>query len=142
MHLEIDAGPQRSPSACSETLKTMMAPARVYTHCHAAGDVVLTDNWSVWHSTRVFCFDISEHADGERRGPASVCWYLTAHPTETFPTPTLRFDLAPRRSPSACPEKASKNRSVWHSTTGGLAADDRRVMHLSAWDGTRWPAAS
>jgi alpha-ketoglutarate-dependent taurine dioxygenase len=32
------------------------------------------------------------------------------------------------------------NWSVWHSATGGLEPEDRRVMHLSAWDGSRSPA--
>ena len=31
------------------------------------------------------------------------------------------------------------NWACWHSATGGLAPDDRRVMHLSAWDGSRAP---
>ncbi len=32
------------------------------------------------------------------------------------------------------------NRSVWHSATGGLAPGDRRVMHLTAFNGRRPPA--
>lgn len=31
------------------------------------------------------------------------------------------------------------NRSVWHSATGGLAPDDRRVMHLTAFNGDAAP---
>jgi len=31
------------------------------------------------------------------------------------------------------------NWQTWHSATGGLAPDDRRVMHLSSWDGSRTP---
>jgi alpha-ketoglutarate-dependent taurine dioxygenase len=31
------------------------------------------------------------------------------------------------------------NRSVWHSATGKLARDDRRVMHLTAYNGDRAP---
>ncbi len=31
------------------------------------------------------------------------------------------------------------NRSVWHSATGGLAPDDRRVMHLTAFNGAEPP---
>ena len=31
------------------------------------------------------------------------------------------------------------NWAVWHSATGGLAPEDRRVMHLSSWDGSRTP---
>ena len=33
---------------------------------------------------------------------------LKTHLTETFPTPTLRSELAPRGSPSACAEKLLK----------------------------------
>ncbi len=32
------------------------------------------------------------------------------------------------------------NRSVWHSATGELAPDDRRVMHLTAFNGSKAPA--
>ncbi len=31
------------------------------------------------------------------------------------------------------------NRSVWHSATGGLAPGDRRIMHLTAFNGDRPP---
>ena len=31
------------------------------------------------------------------------------------------------------------NFATWHSATGGLAPHDRRVMHLSSWDGSREP---
>jgi peptidoglycan/xylan/chitin deacetylase (PgdA/CDA1 family)/alpha-ketoglutarate-dependent taurine dioxygenase len=34
------------------------------------------------------------------------------------------------------------NWSIWHSATGGLQADDRRVMHLSSWDGSLAPTES
>lgn len=34
------------------------------------------------------------------------------------------------------------NRSVWHSATGELAQDDRRVMHLTAFNGSSPPAGS
>ena len=52
----------------------MQEPHRVYAHAYEDGDVLLTDNWA-----------------------------------------------------------------VWHSATGGLAPEDRRVMHLSSWDGSRTP---
>ena len=52
---------------------------------------------------------ISEHADGDRRGKRSRDeGSLETHPTETFPGATLRFDPAPRHSPSACAEKVLK----------------------------------
>ena len=34
------------------------------------------------------------------------------------------------------------NRAVWHSATGGLSDDERRVMHLVAYDGTEPPTAA
>jgi len=34
------------------------------------------------------------------------------------------------------------NRSVWHSATGGLARDDRRVMHLTAFNGGDVPTCA
>ena len=36
----------------------------------------------------------------------------------------------------------ANNWSIWHSATGGLQADDRRVMHLSSWDGSLAPTES
>ena len=57
---------------------------------------------------RVYFFNISEHADGERRGSVSISRYLKTCLAETSPMPPSRFGLAPRRSPSACAEKLPK----------------------------------
>ena len=59
--------------------------------------------------------NISEHAD-RREGRVS--------PRTPFFFPTLRFDLAPRRSPSACAESVSKNRHWLRRGRSGPA--DRR----------------
>ena len=53
--------------------------------------------------------NFSEHADGERRGPSPIRRYLKMRLVETLPMPPLGSAVAPRRSPSACPERLFKN---------------------------------
>ena len=69
-------GIEASRTALERLMRPAVEPQRVYAHSWEAGDVVLADNWA-----------------------------------------------------------------VWHSATGGLDRDSRRVMHLSAWDGSRSPGA-
>ena len=58
---------------------------------------------------RVHFFNISVHADGERRGPAPIWRYPKTRLTETFLVPPFRFDLAPIGAP---PKFLSKSRSA------------------------------
>ena len=56
------------------------------------------------------------------------------------------LQVVPSRVYSHCHEAGDvvliDNWACWHSTTGGLAGEDTRVMLLSAWNGTRWPSAA
>ena len=46
-------------------------------------------------STRYFCFSISEHADGERRGPVSISRFLKARLTRDLSDATVRCRSSP-----------------------------------------------
>ena len=63
-----------------------------------------TPSWSLSDS---FCFsNVSEHADGERRGPVSISRCLAMRLAETFPTLPSDFDPAlgvrHRHAPKSC----------------------------------------
>ena len=68
--LQIDTGPQRSPSACTKILKKK----RLQFAQHLAGTEELIHKVLASHrrAISVSFSKISEHADGERRGPASI----------------------------------------------------------------------
>ena len=91
--------------------------------------------------------NISEHADGERRGPASI-WRVPkgAFSTETFPVPPSRSDLAPRRSPLACAERLLKMKPVVSSSSscftgtaraGRAGSRSKNCGPWNGWSGTR-----
>ena len=57
-----------------------------------------------------FFFNISEHADGERRGRASIPRHLTTRLNRDVSDAALRFGSSPRRSPVGMPRKVVENK--------------------------------
>ena len=74
----------------------------------------------VWIATaeRRFFFSISRRMPtANRRGPVSTRRYLQTRLARALSDATLRFDLVPGRSPSACAERLLKNGSVLQPST-------------------------
>ena len=78
-------------------------------------------------------FDISAHADGERRGRVSIRRCLKTRLSETFPMPPSDPDPVPPRSPSACAEKLSSHLLGLSSRepSDGARRQRRWLYHIS-----------
>ena len=64
-------------------------------------------------ATYLILTSFSEHADGERQGPAPI--WIPKDTAETFPTLHSGCRASPWRSPSACSQKVVKIGSLSHS---------------------------
>ena len=80
-----------------------------------------------------FLGDISEHADGECRGPVSIWRYQETRPTESFPTLPSEFHLAHRicrrHAPKSCYKKMDHGCASRPSSSLLVAAPLSARMH-------------
>ena len=85
------------------------AALNVWIRCPGAR---LAEALTILATTRhtVFFGSISEHADGEGRGPVSIRRCPKDSSCQDLSDAALRSDLAPRRSPSACAEIVVKSK--------------------------------
>ena len=85
-YFRIGTHPRRSPSACSKRLKKKRSYRYLEQSAVSAPRSRLM-RCKLRQPSAVFFFNISEQADGTRRGHVSVLRYVKTRLTETFPVP-------------------------------------------------------